>query len=343
MMKRYVLISVLLLVVGCSSTEQARPTLNKASIIKTDSVETQESCFLLVNNKTDFDEDVLSNISIALISQFFREVNKIPIQGLQSDSCVYEVTFAKTGDTTFLSFTGNNLNSYGDSKMAGADAAQQALLKALYRSQRNKRDIICADYGEYLDECSEVKTAQKESPRIKQKKSLKLEKLFKPTEYTFTVRGILSSEYSALVLDMPINPKMSVGGFGSLGNYLSENEQVSTSYSQNGIFGLYTFDQLSVDTWGVAALYGMGNYVAVTGYNSTITASRTNFGAGGGYQWVWENGFNILTALGLENISYTSINEEYSSNEPQVNKDYLENDVSTRTELTYYLLFGFHL
>ena len=153
----------------------------------------------------------------------------------------------------------------------------------------------------------------------------------------------MSSEYSALVLDMPINPKMSVGGFGSLGNYLSENEQVSTSYSQNGIFGIYTFDQLSVDTWGVAGLYGMGNYVSVTGYNSTITASRTNFGAGGGYQWVWENGFNILTALGLENISYTSINEEYSSKEPKVNKDYLEKDVSTRTELTYYLLFGFHL
>ena len=227
--------------------------------------------------------------------------------------------------------------------MSGADAAQQALLKALYRSQRNKRDIICADYGEYLDECSEVKTAQKEISQTEQKEQLKLVKLFEPTEYTFSVCGILSSGYSALVLDMPINPKMSVGGFGSLGNYLSENEQVSTSYSQNGIFGLYAFDQLSVDTWGVAGLYGMGNYISVTGYNSTITASRTNFGAAGGYQWVWENGFNILTALGLENVSYTSINEEYSSNETNVNKDYLEKDVSTRTELTYYLLFGFHL
>ena len=168
MMKRYVLISVLLLVVGCS-TEKVIPTDSTPTRIKTDSAETQESCFLIVENKTDFDEDVLSNISIALISQFFREVNKVPLQGLKGDACVYEVTFAKTGDTTFLSFTGKNLNSYGDSKMSGADAAQQALLKALYRSQRNKRDIICADYGEYLDECSEVKTAQKETPRIEKK------------------------------------------------------------------------------------------------------------------------------------------------------------------------------
>jgi len=343
-MLKLVLIIISLLLIGGCSTEQVVPEVSSSVTSKSESDSTsQGSCYLLVKNKTDFDDDVLYNISIALISQFFREVNKVPLQGLKQDACVYEVTFAKTGDTTFLSFTGKNLNSYGDSKMSGADAAQQALLKALYRSQRNKRDIICADYGEYLDECSEVKTAQKESPRIKQKKSLKLEKLFKPTEYTFTVRGILSSEYSALVLDMPINPKMSVGGFGSLGNYLSENEQVSTSYSQNGIFGLYAFDQLSVDTWGVTGLYGIGNYISVTGYKSTVTASRTNFGVGGGYQWVWENGFNILATLGLENISYTSINEEYSSNEPQVNKDYLEKDVSTRTELTYYLLFGFHL
>ena len=343
MLKLVLIIISLLLIAGCS-TEQVAPEVSSSVASKSESDSTsQGSCYLLVKNKTEFDDDVLSNISIALISQFFREINKIPIQGLQEDACVYEVSFAKTGDTTFLSFTGKNLNSYGDSKMSGADAAQQALLKALYRSQRNKRDIICADYGEYLNECSEGKTAQQETPRIEKKKSLKLEKLFKPTEYTFTVRGVLSSEYSALVLDMPINPKMSVGGFGSLGNYLSENEQVSTSYSQNGIFGLYAFDQLSVDTWGVAGLYGMGNYISVTGNNSTITASRTNFGGGGGYQWVWENGFNLLTALGLENVSYTSINEEYSSNEPQVNKDYLEKDVSTRTELSYYLLFGFHL
>ncbi len=342
MLKRYVLISILLLVVGCS-TEKVIPTDSTPTQIKTDSTVSQESCYLLVKNKTDFDDDVLSNISIALISQFFKEVKKVPIQGIKGDACVYEVTFAKTGDTTFLSFTGKNLNSYGDSKMSGADAAQQALLKALYRSQRNKREVICEDYGEYLEECSELKSEQKETPRIEQEKKLKLVKLFKPTEYTFTVRGVLSSGYSALVLDMPINPKTSVGGFGSLGNYLSENEQVSTSYSQNGIFGLYAFDQLSVDSWGVAGLYGMGNYISVTGYNSTITASRTNFGAGGGYQWVWENGFNLLTALGLENVSYTSINTEYSSNEPQVNKDYLKKDVSTRTDITYYLLFGFHL
>ena len=341
-LNRSVLISILLLFVGCSF-DQPTPTSVTPKRVKKSSAETQKSCFLNVENKTNFDTDVLSNISIALISQFFREVKEIPIQGLQGDECIYKVSFAKTGDTTFLSFTGENLNAYGDSKMSGPDAAQQSLLKALYRSQRKSRNIICEDYGDYLEECSELKSEQKETPIKEQKKKLKLVKILEPTEYTFTVRGILSSNVSSLVLDLPINPKMSIGGFASLGNYLSENEQVSTSYSQNGIFGLYAFDQLNVDSWGVAALYGMGNYVSLTGHNSTITATRTNFGGAGGYQWVWENGFNILAALGLENVSFSDISTNYSTHENQENKDYLQKDLSTRTEIMYYFLFGFHL
>lgn len=342
MLRDFTSISIIILLIGCSSKEVVSP-LYKHNSIKITAVENQRDCFLNVENKTNFDTDVLSNISIALISQFFREVKEIPIQGLQGDECIYKVSFAKTGDTTFLSFTGENLNAYGDSKMSGPDAAQQSLLKALYRSQRKSRNIICEDYGDYLEECSVLKSEQKETPIKEQKKKLKLVKILEPTEYTFTVRGILSSNVSSLVLDLPINPKMSIGGFASLGNYLSENEQVSTSYSQNGIFGLYAFDQLNVDSWGVAALYGMGNYVSLTGHNSTITATRTNFGGAGGYQWVWENGFNILAALGLENVSFSDISTNYSTHENQENKDYLEKDLSTRTEIMYYFLFGFHL
>ena len=119
---------------------------------------------------------------------------------------------------------------------------------------------------------------------------------------------------------------MIIGGFASLGYYLSENDQVSTSYSQSGIFGLYALDQLNVDSWGVAALYGIGNYVSLTGHNSTITAKRTCFGGAGSYQWVWGNGFNILAGLDLENVSISDIFSNYSTYENQENKDYLEKD-----------------
>ena len=79
MMKRYVLISVLLLLVGCS-IEQATPIVNKTAKIKTDSAETQESCYLIVNNKTEIDDEVLTNISLALIAQCFKEIKKVPIE-----------------------------------------------------------------------------------------------------------------------------------------------------------------------------------------------------------------------------------------------------------------------
>ena len=61
---------------------------------------------------------------------------------------------------------------------------------------------------------------------------------------------------------------------------------------------------------GVAGLYGMGNYISVTGYNSTITVSRTNFVGELGYQQVCGKGLNLCTALGLENIYYTSVKQD---------------------------------
>ena len=62
---------------------------------------------------------------------------------------------------------------------------------------------------------------------------------------------------------------------------LAKNYQRSNKFVQfmpRMVFSLYAFDQLSLETWGVAGLYGMENYIPVTGYNLTITASRANFG-----------------------------------------------------------------
>ena len=53
--------------------------------------------------------------------------------------------------------------------------------------------------------------------------------------------------------------------------------------------------------------------------------------------------FQYTHSTWIKNVSFTSITKEYSSNKPQVNKDYLEKDLSTKTEVTYYLPFGFHL
>ena len=116
-------------------------------------IPSDEKCYVLVESSRDFDPSLLSNISISLISRFLRDVEQVPLSGITSDSCLYNVSVSKNNDTTFVTFKGEGLNSYGDSKLSGSDGFQQSILKSLYRSLEDKRDLICQDYGTLLEEC----------------------------------------------------------------------------------------------------------------------------------------------------------------------------------------------
>ena len=118
--------------------------------------QSDEKCYVVVDSSKDIDPSLLSNISISLISKFLRDVEQIPPSGITSDSCQYQISVTKNNDTTFVTFKGEGLNSYGDSKLSGSDGFQQSILKSLYRSLKDKRDIICQDYGTLLEECNEV-------------------------------------------------------------------------------------------------------------------------------------------------------------------------------------------
>ena len=120
--------------------------------------QTEKTCYVIVDSSEEFNPTLLSNISVSIISQFLREVEPIPPEGVSTDSCLYQISVSKEQDTTFVTFKGKNLNSYGDSKLSGTDGFQQSLLKSLYRSLRDKRKLICEDYGEFLSkECSSIK------------------------------------------------------------------------------------------------------------------------------------------------------------------------------------------
>ena len=71
----------------------------------------------------------------------------------KTDSCLYEIVIEQTENTLFTAVTGEGLNSYGDSKLKGFEGFQQSLLKSLYRSLKDKRKMICEDYGDVLKEC----------------------------------------------------------------------------------------------------------------------------------------------------------------------------------------------
>ena len=109
-----------------------------------------------VDSSKELDPTLLPNISISLISEFLKEVEPLPPAGLPMDACVYLIGSETVKDTTFVTFTGKNLNSYGDSKLSGPDGFQESVLKALYRALEDKRELICDAYGEFIEKCGGV-------------------------------------------------------------------------------------------------------------------------------------------------------------------------------------------
>ena len=135
--------------------------------------QSKETCYVSVEGSKEFNLNLFSQISKSLISQYFKPIKNIPPGGISIDSCVYEITVTKEGDTTFVVFSGEDLNSYGDSKLYGSDGFQQSLLKSLYRSLRDKRKLICEDYGTLLEECGGVvvqDVPKKVEPKVVEKK-----------------------------------------------------------------------------------------------------------------------------------------------------------------------------
>jgi len=108
------------------------------------------------DSSKEFDPTLLSNISISLISEFLKEVEPLPPAGISMDTCIYHIDAVKVKETTFVTFKGKNLNSFGDSKLSGPDGFQESVLKALYRALEDKRKLICETYGEFIEKCGGV-------------------------------------------------------------------------------------------------------------------------------------------------------------------------------------------
>ena len=84
---------------------------------------------------------------------------------------------------------GEGINSFGDSSLEGTDGFQQAILRSIYRSQRDKRELICSDYPKILEECGGVvrKSAKKVVSGLPPPKKVQLEETKrKPIQVTKT-------------------------------------------------------------------------------------------------------------------------------------------------------------
>ena len=136
------------------------------------------SCYVSVKISGDFNPALISEISSSLVSQYISEVIPIPSSGIRADTkCVYDVSVTSDAGKTFVSLRGEGINSFGDSSLEGTDGFQQSILRSIYRSQRDKRELICSDYPKILEECGGVvrKVKKPEVVKLSSPKKVQLE------------------------------------------------------------------------------------------------------------------------------------------------------------------------
>ena len=138
----------------------------------------EKPCYLSVKTSGDFNPALISEISSSLVSQYIRGVKPIPSSGIRGDTkCVYDVSVTSDAGKTFVSLRGEGINSFGDSSLEGTDGFQQSILRSIYRSQRDKRKLICSDYPKILEECGGVvrKVKKPEVVKLSSPKKVQLE------------------------------------------------------------------------------------------------------------------------------------------------------------------------
>ena len=102
-----------------------------------------ETCYVGVKTSNEFNMVLISEISISLISQYIRQVSPFPSGGLSgSNQCIYEVSVTKDGEKTFVTLQGKDLNSFGESDKKGTDGFKESILRSLYRSQKDRRELF---------------------------------------------------------------------------------------------------------------------------------------------------------------------------------------------------------
>ena len=149
----------------------------------------EKPCYLSVKTSGDFNPVLISEISSSLVSQYISEVIPIPSSGIRADTkCVYDVSVTSDAGKTFVSLRGEGINSFGDSSLEGTDGFQQSILRSIYRSQRDKRELICSDYPKILEECGGVVRKKKpEVVKLSSPKKVQLEETKgKPIQVTKT-------------------------------------------------------------------------------------------------------------------------------------------------------------
>jgi len=113
--------------------------------------ESYKNCYVYIDTTKDFDHFILEKIPISIISKYLRKVEPITQGNEYKNLCKYSILVTENNGITFLTFKGENLNSFSQSKLSGVDGFRQSLLKSLFILLPEKRDLICEEEGFILE------------------------------------------------------------------------------------------------------------------------------------------------------------------------------------------------
>ena len=113
-----------------------------------------KTCYLSLTIPKELDKELVNQISISLISRYIKELKNIPSEGISSDECVYEMMVKKDLDKTVVTITGEGINSFSDSFRSGIDGVKESLLESIYMVKEDKRESICNEFGELVEQCT---------------------------------------------------------------------------------------------------------------------------------------------------------------------------------------------
>ena len=134
--------------------------------------------------------------------------------------------------------------------------------------------------------------------------------------------------------DRPSRPSRFFGGDMKMNSQVTNKFNrilIPWRYSPHGVFNNGLFAE---------ALIGVEKSELKTAAGSSADVTFIDTGVWLGYQWVWNDGLNISTAVGLAHLSRSSLDKSISPTESSNVSDFLDRQTSSNTHMAVGAFFG---
>lgn len=202
-------------------------------------------CYVISQNKTEYDTELVENFSIALISQYHEIVKPILIGGIAEDECVFNITLSESEYGVSVSISGDNFNSIGDSNSKSIEGIKHSILQAIIKFYPEKRDNICSVYncGEPINTSTDKVTLKNSISELKTAYNYYYSKE-KKSDYLLSLKHFRSSAELGNAEAMALLANQYYYGEGVTIDFSASFFWAKKSASKNNVLGAFILGKL---------------------------------------------------------------------------------------------------